>query len=128
MADNTAMINATNGVPRNSSAGRIASIPGIYVESVLHKIKTSGTRIIHSTSHLAFAMKNLNLIIDAPIILSGYLAPYFTEEDIDYLTERLHRAAPFMLDKAQILVGTNGQYTPAIGAALHYVEEFVQSI
>ena len=33
-----------------------------------------------------------------------------------------------MLDKAQILVGTNGQYTPAIGAALHYVEEFVQSI
>ena len=79
-------------------------------------------------NHLAFAMKNLNLIIDAPIILSGYLAPYFTEEDIDYLTERLHRAAPFMLDKAQILVGTNGQYTPAIGAALHYVEEFVQSI
>ena len=79
-------------------------------------------------NHLAFAMKNLNLIVDAPIILSGYLAPYFTEEDIDYLTERLHRAAPFMLDKAQILVGTNGQYTPAIGAALHYVEEFVQSI
>ena len=31
---------------------------------------------------LAFAMKNLNLIIDAPIIISGYLAPYFTEEDI----------------------------------------------
>ena len=27
-------------------------------------------------------MKNLNLIIDAPIIISGYLAPYFTEEDI----------------------------------------------
>ena len=33
-------------------------------------------------NHLAFAMKNLNLVIDAPIILSGYLAPYFTEEDI----------------------------------------------
>ena len=53
---------------------------------------------------------------------------HFEQEDIDYLTERLHRAAPFMLDKAQILVGTNGQYTPAIGAALQYVEEFVQSI
>ena len=73
-------------------------------------------------------MKNLNLIVDAPIILSGYLAPYFTAEDIEYLTECLHRAAPFILDKVQILVGTNGQYTPAIGAALHYVEEFVQSI
>ena len=79
-------------------------------------------------NHLAFAMKNLNLIIDAPIILSGYLAPYFTAEDIEYLTEHLHTAAPFILDKIQILVGTNGQYTPAIGAALHYVEKFVQSI
>ena len=43
-------------------------------------------------NHLAFAMKNLNLIIDAPIIISGYLAPYFTEEDIEYLTEHLHTA------------------------------------
>ena len=31
---------------------------------------------------MRIAMKNLNLVIDAPIILSGYLAPYFTEEDI----------------------------------------------
>mgnify|MGYP000010678578 FL=1 len=44
-------------------------------------------------------MKNLNLVIDAPIILSGYLAPYFTEEDIEYLTDYLHTAAPFILDK-----------------------------
>ena len=78
--------------------------------------------------HLAFAMKNLNLVIDAPIIISGYLAPYFTEEDIEYLAEHLHTAAPFILDKTQILVGTNGQYTPAIGAALHYVEKFIQSV
>ena len=79
-------------------------------------------------NHLAFAMKNLNLIIDAPIIISGYLAPYFTEEDIEYLAEHLHTAARFILDKTRILVGTNGQYTPAIGAALHYVEKFIQSI
>lgn len=79
-------------------------------------------------NHLAFAMKNLNLVIDAPIILSGYLAPYFTEEDIEYLIEHLHTAAPFILDKTQILVGTNGQYTPAIGAALHYVEKFIQAV
>ena len=52
----------------------------------------------------------------------------FTEEDIEYLTEHLHTAAPFILDKIQILVGTNGQYTPAIGAALHYVEKFIQSV
>ena len=79
-------------------------------------------------NHLAFAMKNLNLIVDAPIIISGYLAPYFTDEDLSYLTEHINLAAPFKLDKGQILVGTNGQYTPAIGAALYYVDQFIHTV
>ena len=68
--------------------------------------------------HLAFAMKNINLIIDAPIIISGYLAPYFLEDDIAYLTKHINVSSPFALNKEHIFVGTNGQYTPAIGAAL----------
>ena len=79
-------------------------------------------------NHLAFAMKNLNLIVDAPIIISGYLAPYFTNEDLSYLTEHINLSAPFKLDKGQILVGTNGQYTPAIGAALYYVDQFIHTV
>ena len=78
--------------------------------------------------HLAFAIKNLNLVIDAPIIISGYLAPYFTEEDTDYLLEQINSMTPFELEEEQILVGTHGQYTPAIGAALFYVKEFIQSV
>ena len=76
--------------------------------------------------HLAFAMKNLNLVIDAPIIISGYLAPYFTEDDTDYLLRQINSMTPFELKEEQILVGTHGQYTPAIGAALFYVKEFIQ--
>ena len=79
-------------------------------------------------NHLAFAMKNLNLIIDAPIIISGYLAPYFTEEDTDYLLRQINSMTPFELEEEQLLVGTHGQYTPAIGAALFYVEKFIQSV
>lgn len=78
--------------------------------------------------HLAFAMKNLNLIIDAPIIISGYLAPYFLEDDIAYLTKHINVSSPFTLNKEHIFVGTNGQYTPAIGAALFYVNQFIHSI
>ena len=78
--------------------------------------------------HLAFAMKNLNLVIDAPIIISGYLAPYFTEEDTDYLLEQINSMIPFELEEEQLLVETHGQYTPAIGAALFYVEEFIHSV
>lgn len=79
-------------------------------------------------NHLAFAMKNLNLVIDAPIIISGYLAPYFTEEDTDYLLRQINSMTPFELEEEQLLVGTHGQYTPAIGAALFYVEEFIHSV
>ena len=78
--------------------------------------------------HLAFAMKNLNLVIDAPIIISGYLEPYFTEDDTDYLLRQINSMTPFELKEEQILVGTHGQYTPAIGAALFYVKEFIQSV
>ncbi len=78
--------------------------------------------------HLAFAMKNLNLVIDAPIIISGYLAPYFTEDDTDYLLRQINSMTPFELKEEQILVSTHGQYTPAIGAALFYVKEFIQSV
>ena len=78
--------------------------------------------------HLAFAMKNLNLIIDAPIIISGYLAPYFLEDDIAYLTKHINVSSPFALNKEHIFVGTNGQYTPAIGAALFYVNQVIHSI
>ena len=78
--------------------------------------------------HLAFAIRNLNMIVDSPIIISGYLAPYFTEEDIAYLLEYINAFSPFSLDKTQILVGTHGQYTPAIGAALFYVEQFIRNV
>lgn len=78
--------------------------------------------------HLAFAMKNINLIIDAPIIINGYLAPYFLEDDIAYLTKHINVSSPFALNKEHIFVGTNGQYTPAIGAALFYVNQFIHAI
>lgn len=78
--------------------------------------------------HLAFAMKNINLIIDAPIIISGYLAPYFLEDDIAYLTKHINVSSPFALNKEHIFVGTNGQYAPAIGAALFYVNQFIHAI
>lgn len=79
-------------------------------------------------NHLAFAMKNLNMVIDSPIIISGYLAPYFTEGDIEYLLNLINTNNPFPLPQKSIMVGTHGQYTPAVGAALFYVNNFIQSI
>ena len=78
-------------------------------------------------NHLAFAMKNLNLVIDAPIIISGYLAPYFLPEDLDRLLGLINEHTPFPLANDSLLTGTHGQYTPAIGAALFYVKNFLDT-
>ena len=78
--------------------------------------------------HLSFAIRNLNLVIDAPIIISGYLAPYFTNEDIKKLISFINPSSPFPLSDDSILLGVHGQYTPAIGAALFYIKQFIQTI
>lgn len=78
--------------------------------------------------HLAFAIRNLNLIVDAPVIISGYLAPYFTEDDIECLLKIINSSSPFTMDRSQILISTHGQYAPAVGAALFYVDQFIRSV
>ena len=115
------------------SANSLEQAAGMNIKdffSLLHEKKSPQLTQIWKDylNHLAFAMKNLNLIIDAPIIISGYLAPYFTEEDIAYLAKYINVSAPCALNKEQIFVGTNGQYTPAIGAALFYVNQFIHAI
>ena len=75
--------------------------------------------------HLAFAIRNLNFVIDSPVIISGYLAPYFQEADMQYLLSKINESSLFQMDESQLLVGNHGQYTPAIGAALYYIKEFL---
>lgn len=75
--------------------------------------------------HLAFSICNLNLVIDSPVIISGYLAPYFQESDMQYLLNKINEYSLFEMEKDQLLVGNHGQYTPAIGAALYYIKEFL---
>ena len=76
-------------------------------------------------NHLAFSIQNMNLIIDGPIIISGYLAPFFEEEDMCYLLEEINANALFPVTRGHLLLGTHGQYTPAIGAALYYIKNFL---
>lgn len=78
--------------------------------------------------HLSFAIRNLSILIDGSVILNGYLAPYISESDITYLLNQVNRFTPFPLTREQIIVGTHGQYTSAIGSALHDVQKFIESI
>ena len=43
----------------------------------------------------------------------------------DYLKHLAFAMRNLNITADQLLVGTHGQYTPAIGAALHYINRFV---
>ncbi|MFI3176699.1 MAG: ROK family transcriptional regulator [Eubacteriales bacterium] len=78
--------------------------------------------------YLAYAIRNLSVVINGIFIISGFLAPYFTEEDLSYLLERVNRSATFPLERADLILSKNGEYTQAIGASLWYTKEFLHTI
>lgn len=78
--------------------------------------------------HLSLAIRNLNLIIDSPVIISGYIAPFLTDKDIKTLLGYINNNAVFPMDKSKILLGTHGQYTQAVGAALYYTDNFINEV
>lgn len=57
--------------------------------------------------HLAFAIRNLNLVIDSPVIISGYLAPYFLDADMQYLLNKVNEGSLFQMTEDQLLVGNH---------------------
>lgn len=112
------------------SANALKAASGMPIKKFFHTLHTTQASILlpiwqNYLDHLAFAIRNLNLVIDCPIIINGYLAPYFEESDILYLLKKINEHSIFPLTKDQILVGNHGQYTPAIGASLYYVKQFL---
>lgn len=78
-------------------------------------------------THLAEAIRNITVVIDGVIIISGHLAPYFIQEDITFILNQLSQIAPFPLTHEQIILGIEGEYTSAIGAALYNITDFLNT-
>ena len=114
------------------SANSLEAAAGMSVKEFFPALRSGSSPELQNIwkdylNHLAFAIKNLNMIIDSPVIISGYLAPYFIQEDLDTLLTQINTNNPFTFAPDQLILGTHGQYTPAVGAALHYVKKFLKS-
>lgn len=78
--------------------------------------------------HLAFAIRNVSVIIDGYYILSGLIAEYITPQDIDIIVNHITRHSPFDFNKDRIIVGHTGESIQAIGTSLYYIKEFLANI
>lgn len=112
------------------SANSLAQNAGMDIETFFQNInETKNLNVWHDyLSYLAMAIRNLSVIIDGKFIISGYLAPFFKDEDVEYLVEKINKHGTFPLKKEDIILGSNGQYTQAIGASLFYIEKFLREI
>ena len=79
-------------------------------------------------SKLAAAIRNVNTVMDSDVILSGFLVPYLTEADLEFLRQKV-TGLPFFAERnITILLGKHGEFAPAIGAALPFVKRTVEGI
>ena len=76
-------------------------------------------------THLARLIRDLHLTNDRDIMLGGRLAPFFTKEDIAFLYDEIRRICPFTEDDDFILLSKMPAYHIAIGAALKYIQGFL---
>lgn len=75
---------------------------------------------------LALVMRNSLTVVDGMLILSGYLVPYMNEDDTAELTGLINENLPFELSADRIYTGNSGDSTPALGAALCSLDQFLQ--
>lgn len=79
-------------------------------------------------SKLAAAICSINTVIDCDIIISGFLVPYFTEDDLENLTEKINSTPFFQNRNIKIFIGSHDETAPAIGAALPFVKKRLSEI
>ena len=79
-------------------------------------------------SKLAAAIQNVNTVIDSDVILSGFLVPYLTEADLEFLKQKITEPPFFAERDLTIQLGKHGEFAPAIGAALPFVKRIIDGI
>ena len=79
-------------------------------------------------SKLAAAIQNVNTVIDSDVILIGFLVPYLTEADLEFLKQKITEPPFFAERDITIQLGKHGELAPAIGAALPFVKRIIDGI
>ena len=79
-------------------------------------------------NHLAFAIRNLQVILDVPVIVSGLISNYMIPEDFHNLRELIKTHSPFPFSPNSLLSGHHGSLAPAIGGALYFIDKWLQNV
>lgn len=109
-----------------------ALLEGRDVEDFFQKVRAEAeeesTHWKKYLKKLALAINNIHLIYDSIFLLSGYLAVYMTEADIQYLYQEIAKITPFEEPNDFIQISKMPKHSITIGAALPYISRFLENI
>lgn len=77
--------------------------------------------------YLAVLINNLHMVMENTVILGGHITPYFTDNDIISLREKVLKLSTFQDSTDYILPGKCRIDAVPIGAALPFIQEFLQN-
>lgn len=92
------------------------------------KSKKTNKRWKDYLNMLAQAIARMQTALDVPVIISGYLAQYFDQEDLEYLYREISQQYPFDYDMSYLHVSQHGKNAPTIGGTLCFIDEFIENI
>ena len=70
----------------------------------------------------------MRMVADCPFILSGFLLPYLLDEDFTRLGAYVQEVSAFPDMNVEIIRGCILQHSSSIGAALHYIKNFLRDL
>ena len=102
--------------------------PDPFFEQVRGNVPEAVKRWKTYLKHLSTLIGILHLVDDVDFILGGHLAKYFTEADIQFMYNEIHCNCPFEDSKNYILISKMPSHNINIGAALPYIQTFLDDI
>ncbi len=113
------------------SAFRFTRDLGISIEEFFHELKTGNAKYSELwndvLSNLALAIHNLRLTFDSEIILGGFVSDYMSEF-LPILQQRVCELSPFEENTNFIKLAKFPRRAGMMGAAWHFVDEFLARI
>ncbi len=79
-------------------------------------------------NQLAQGLSNIISFIDCNMIISGYLATFFIDEDLELLFHMINSFSAFPAEENFITKREDGKFATAIGAGLYYIHRFIEQI
>ncbi|MCI8711799.1 MAG: ROK family transcriptional regulator [Ruminococcus sp.] len=114
------------------SANKLRVLSGLTLDEFFQKLRGGDERLRGIwegyLDRIAFAIRNLQVILDTPVIISGLLANYMTAEDFEELKTLVTKYAPFPFPRDFLLAGQYGPLAPAIGSALFFIDKWIQAV